>query len=122
MHFTEQQSSESEVNRVLDFWLASTIHSGGNIDDIPWSTAKQMYQTIDSIKVGPVPWRTMRFHYTGSLPAGTPPKWMRKSYDLCFQDPRLVLLEQIASPDLHGHFDYVPYMQFHKKRIVYGQT
>jgi hypothetical protein len=75
-----------------------------------------MYQTIDSIKAGPTPWKTVRIHYTGSLPARTPLKWMCESYNLCFHDPHLVLLEQIASPDLHGHFDYIPYMQFNAKK------
>jgi len=74
-----------------------------------------MHETIDSIKAGPVPWKTVRFRYTGTLPPGTPPKWMCESYDLCFCDPRLVLLEQITLPDLHDHFDYVPYMQFNEK-------
>jgi Plavaka transposase len=115
-HYTEQQSSESKINQALDFWLATTIRAGGDGDNIPWNTAKQMYKAIDSIKAGPVPWTTVRFRYTGALPPGTPPKWMCESYDLCFRDPRLVLLDQIASPDLHEHFDYIPYMQFNEKK------
>ena len=115
-HFTELQNSGPRINRALDFWLASTIRAGGNVNDIPWRTAKEVYETIDSIKEGSIPWKTATFRYTGPLPSRTPPKWMLETYDLCFRDPRGVLLNQIASPDLQGHFDYVPYMQFDEKR------
>ena len=65
IHFSNLQSSKSKINWALDFWLAMTMHAGGNIDDLPWSTVDQVYQTIDSIKAGPVPWKTVQFHYTG---------------------------------------------------------
>ena len=50
IHFSNLQSSKSEINQVLDFWLATTMHAGGNIDDLPWSTADQMYRTIDLLR------------------------------------------------------------------------
>ena len=115
-HFTEVQNSESRIDRALDFWLASTICSGSDADDIPWRTAKSVYRTIDSIKEGSVPWMTMTFRYTGPLPSGNPPKWMVESYNLCLRNLHDILLNQIASPDLQGHFDYVPYIQFNENR------
>lgn len=114
-HFTEVQNSEPRINQALDFWLASTICAGGDANDIPWRTAKDLYRTIDSIKEGSAPWKTTSFRYTGPQPPGTPPKWMLESYHLCFRDPRDILLNQIASPGLQGHFDYTPYMQFNRK-------
>ena len=74
--------------------------AGGDADDIPWRTAKEMYVTINSIKKGPAPWKTVKFQYTGPLPPGTPPKWMLQIYELCFCDPCIVLLNQIVLPDL----------------------
>ena len=71
--------------------------------------------TIDSIKQGPAPWKTVKFQYTGPLPPGIPPKWMLQTYELCFHDLRIVLLNQIALADLQDHFNYVPYMQFNGK-------
>jgi hypothetical protein len=75
-----------------------------------------MHQTINSIKAGPVPWKTVKFCYSGPWFPGTPPKWALQFYELCFHDPCLVLQDQLALPDLHGHFDYVPYMQFNEKK------
>ena len=99
-HFMELQSSGAEINQALDHWLASTLLAGGDADNIPWRTVKEMYTTIDSIKQGPAPWKTVKFQYIRSLPPGTPPKWMLQTYELCFHDPHIVLLNQITLPDL----------------------
>jgi len=116
-HFTVLQSFEAKINHALDHWLASTLlasrHANSNI---PWRMAKEMYATINSIKEGPALWKTAKFQYTGPLPPGMPPKWMHETYELCFHDPYIILLNQIALPDLHHHFDYVPYVQFNGKR------
>ncbi|KAI9444428.1 hypothetical protein F5148DRAFT_1278259 [Russula earlei] len=88
IHFSDLQSSIPKINQALDFWLATTMCTGGNIDNLPWCTADHMYQTINSIK----------------------------AVSLCFCDLCLVLQDQLASSDLHGHFYYVPYMQFNEKK------
>jgi hypothetical protein len=118
-HFTELQSSERQINQALDLWRAAVIQAHGDIANIPWDSAAQMYDTIDSIQEGSIPWNTIKFRYTGPLPAGTPPKWMTEDYELCFRDPRAILLNQIASPELQDHFNYVPYKQFdsHRERV-----
>ena len=115
-HFTELQSSAAQINSALEHWLATTLLAGGSADSVPWRNAQEMYTTIDSIKEGPAPWRTVKFQYTGPLPPGMAPKWMLESYELCFRDPRTVLLNQIALPDLQDHFNYTPYMQFNEKK------
>ncbi|KAG5220589.1 C2H2-type domain-containing protein [Salix suchowensis] len=121
-HFTTLQSSESQVNQALDLWLAAVVNAGGDPCLMPWQTAKQMYGTIDAIKEGPTPWKTIQFCYTGPLPKGTPPKWMQETYELCFRDPHSILLNQIALPELQDHFDYAPYMQFNAHMIMSGRT
>lgn len=115
-HFTELQSSLAQINTGLDHWLATAILAGGKADNVPWRTAQEMYTTIDAIKEGPAPWRTVKFQYTGPFPPGTPPKWMLETYELCFRDPRAVLLNQIALPDLRDHFNYAPYVQYNEKK------
>jgi hypothetical protein len=114
-HFTELQSSESHINQALDHWLAERIRNGGRVEDLPWSRARNMYDTIDYFKEGPSIWKTAKFQYTGSRPTGIPPKWMTQSYDLVFRDARTILLDQISLPELDGHFDYTPYIQFNEK-------
>jgi hypothetical protein len=73
-----------------------------------------MYNTIDSIKEGPSGWTTAKFQYTGPRPAGTPPKWMSETYELVFRDARTILHDQISRPELDGHFNYTPYIQYNE--------
>lgn len=61
--FAKLQASESNINHALDLWMAASLKVGGN-GDISWSSAKEMYFTIDAIQEGDVPWKTIPFKYT----------------------------------------------------------
>jgi hypothetical protein len=47
-HFSEQQSSEGHINCAIDFLAAQAAKSHIN-DDAPWSSASEMYATIDQV-------------------------------------------------------------------------
>ncbi|KAF4612586.1 hypothetical protein D9613_012721 [Agrocybe pediades] len=73
-HFVQLQSSERKINRGLDLWLAAQVKAG--IDSpLPWSSAQEMYSTIDEIQEGDAPFETVHFQYAGILPPN-PPSWM----------------------------------------------
>jgi Plavaka transposase len=114
-HFSELQSSETQINWALDHWMAERIRCQGRVEDLPWTKAQDMYNTIDSIKEGPSAWRTVNFCFTGPRPQETPPKWMLQTYELVFRNAQTILLDQISRPKLDGHFDYSPYIQFDEK-------
>ncbi|KAF8877448.1 hypothetical protein CPB84DRAFT_1880549 [Gymnopilus junonius] len=61
-HFTELQSSEQEINKGMDLWLAMTLKASNNMP-LPWSSVEEMYQTIDAIQEGDVPFETIHFKY-----------------------------------------------------------
>ena len=88
-HFMELQSSECQINQALDLWRVAIIQAQGDTANIPWDSTAQMYNTIDSIQEGSVPWKTVKFRYTGPFPAETPPRWMTEDYELCFVTPVL---------------------------------
>ena len=108
-HFIEVQSSEGNINKALDMWAATVMEFG---HDAPWKNATQLYQTIDNIQHGDAPWRLYSVRYKGPLPAGTPPKWMMESYDLCMRDSRQVLHHQLAMSDFADKINITPYRQF----------
>lgn len=83
-HFIELQSSEQQINKGLDLWLAATLKAGNNTP-LPWSSGKEMYATIDSIQEGDAPFKTIHFKYSGPIPPN-PPHWMTEAYELCMQD------------------------------------
>lgn len=72
-----------------------------------------MYETIDQIQSGPVPFRSYHFKYNGPMPP-TPPKWMTETYELFARDPRLVLQQQLATPEFSNQFNPVPYRRFNR--------
>jgi hypothetical protein len=111
-HFTELQSSESQIDRALDQWRAERVRCGGSPNSIPWSKTKDLLHTIDSIKDGPAPWKSSAFTWTGPRPKGQTPKWMVTKYELVLRDGDRLLRDQIALPELDGHFDYTPYIEY----------
>ncbi|THU97921.1 hypothetical protein K435DRAFT_608506, partial [Dendrothele bispora CBS 962.96] len=109
-HFVEQQSSEKRIERALDLWAASLLRSG---EDVPWKSAEEMYETIDSIREGKITWKTYSVKYQGPLPkTGTPPKWMTQEFELCARDAKEVIHEQLGTKEFDGKIHYTPYMQF----------
>jgi hypothetical protein len=79
----------------------------------PWASTEELYATIDNIQHGDAPFRSIKIRYNGPRPAGrTPPPWMTETYELCTRDARLVLVNQMASPELAGKVNLRPYRQF----------
>ena len=109
-HFTELQSSEREINKGLDLWLAATLKAGGDTS-LPWSSAKEMYQTIDAIQEGDAPFETIRFKYAGPIHPN-PPAWMMEMYELCTWNSQILLHHQLATTDFADTFNPKPYHQF----------
>ncbi|KAF8812067.1 hypothetical protein BYT27DRAFT_7221263 [Phlegmacium glaucopus] len=79
-HFAELQSSEREINKGLNLWLAPSLKAGDDTP-LPWSSAEEMYQTIDAIQEGDAPFDTICFKYAGPI-CPNPPAWMTETYEL----------------------------------------
>lgn len=109
-HFVRAQASEDNINVNLDLLKAAVTQSNGNLK-FPWLSAKKMYETIDQIQAGPVPFRSYDFQYCGPMPP-SPPKWMTQTYELYARDPRHVLQQQLSTPEFADHFTPIPYHQF----------
>ncbi|KAF9552778.1 hypothetical protein CPC08DRAFT_768043 [Agrocybe pediades] len=112
-HFVQLQSSERKINKGLDLWLAAQLKAGINLP-LPWSSAQEMYSTIDEIQEGDAPFETVHFKYTGTLPPN-PPSWMTATYELCTRDSRTLLHNQLATTDFARDFSSRPYRQFDSK-------
>ena len=109
-HFVELQSSEREINRGLDLWLAAVVKAGDNTP-LPWSSTEDMYQTIAFIQEGDAPFKTIFFKYSGPIPPN-PPCWMTETYELCTRDSQILLHNQLDTTSAADAFDYIPYRQF----------
>jgi len=116
--FVVCQNSEAKINEGLDILLAAISSAAGEKIEPIWNSAKQMYETIDSITEDALEWKQATFWYNGKLPQN-PPCWMLEAYTLSYRNSEEVLHEQMGTPDFDGEIDYVLYMEFNedKKRV-----
>jgi hypothetical protein len=112
-HFIEVQSSEKQIKKGLDIWLAEKLEAGDDTP-LPWTSAEEMYATIDAIQGGNAPFQTLSIKYAGPHPPN-PPCWMTETYELCTRDSHLLLQNQLVNSDFRDQFDYKPYRQFNHK-------
>ncbi|KAH9161675.1 hypothetical protein EDB89DRAFT_1861472 [Lactarius sanguifluus] len=118
-HYVRLQSSAEDIRQGLDLWraMATTTHQmdHDSCDGVPWKSAKEMYNTIDSISVGGVSWVTYQLSYNGPQPTGTLPRWMQETYKLNVRNILSVFEEQLASKEFDGQFEYTPYKEYDAK-------
>jgi hypothetical protein len=105
-HFVEAQSSAGLIDKALDLWAATVG------DSAPWKNSKELYATIDAIKLSESPWKTYTVRYQGPRPLGTAPKWMMQTYVLCARDSHQVLLHQLETAQYKDKINLSPYRQF----------
>ncbi|KAJ7769648.1 hypothetical protein DFH07DRAFT_866732 [Mycena maculata] len=98
-HFVQTQSSENDINIVLDIWAASVLKYGATA---LWNNARMAKH----------PGKTHTLRYSGPLPPGQPPKWMTQSYKLCTRDTRQLMHNQLGTIVFKDHVNFVPYRQF----------
>ena len=108
-HFSQQQTSGPVIDEALQLWAAQSAKNGYN--DVPWRSSGDMYKTIDQIQQGANPWKRIPFRYQGPVTEDSP-KWMTQDFVLVTCDIRHLLHKQIACPDFHGHWDYIPFIEF----------
>ena len=116
--FKRVKMSAANIDMLCTLWAASLNESDA---DPPFAGHCDLYNTIDAIPVGGVPWQSATFTYDGprpELPGGVEsPKWMESEYEIWFRDPRLLFKNMLGNHDFHGSFDYAPYRQYDKKGI-----
>jgi len=98
------------VDRLLSIWRATLVPHN---DEPPIIDHRDLHSTIDAINLGHVPWQSYTARYQGLRPDDAPtPEWMTTDYQLWYRDPRRVIRNILANPDLADSIDYTPYREF----------
>ena len=98
-----------QVDILFDLWAAS----GDNGTEPPFSSHNDLYETIDSIKLGDLPWICFTVRYNGPLLArGEVPSWMVTEHEVWCHEVCLLMHGQLANPDFDGEIDYSPLQIF----------
>lgn len=107
--FKEDQTSAGKIDHLLELWAATLVQHG---DTPPFSDHQDLYNVIDSISIGSIPWESHIFTYEGECPEQDPLKWMTTEYTIWYRDPRQLFHNMIGNREFAGHIDYAPLRQF----------
>jgi len=108
--YRRNQMPGSQVDVLLDLWSAS----GDDGTEPPFASHTDLYETIDSIRLGDLRWICFTVKYNGPLPVGEAmvPTWMTTEHEVWCRDVRLLIRDQLANPDFDGEIDYSPLRAF----------
>jgi hypothetical protein len=106
--FRKDEMSAPNIDTLMSIWgldMAQFDH------DSPFHSHQDMYNMIDSTKLGDAPWKCLKVR--PSEPADTPgaQQWKMSEYELWYRDPEIVLRNMLDNPDFDGEFDYSPYVE-----------
>ena len=99
--YCQNQMPADQIDDLLDI-IASSLPDS---TDPLFENHNDIYDRINEIAVGEVPWQCFTASYSGALPAITPP-WMLADYDIWFRDPRTLVRNQLANADFKDEVDY----------------
>lgn len=102
----------TRIDTLFVLWAASK-HTRTDSDP-PFRSHDDLYDTIDTICHGEVPWQSFSLHYNGPHPNTDVPPWMDGEYNVWFRDPHTLLQNQLGNPAFADEIDYVPIQAFDK--------
>ena len=103
--YRRNQMPGAQIDVLFDLWAA-----GGDYGcKPPFASHNDLYETIDSIPLGDLPWICFTVTYDGDngpLPDGEVPTWMITEYEVWCHNVCLVMRGQLANPDFNGEIGY----------------
>ncbi|KAG2088366.1 uncharacterized protein F5147DRAFT_748442 [Suillus discolor] len=116
--FRHNEMPGTQFDELMHIWAEVNGSEGGSGKPPPYANKKDLYDTIDTIDQGDVPWQSLTVqHGDANSLTGDPsaPQWKLAEYDVWFRDPHMLLCNQLSNPDFKDGFDHAP-------RQVYGNN
>ena len=107
--YSRDQMNAGNIDFLSMLWATSMLKHGGTP---PVQGHKDLYETIDAIPLGDIPWQCEKLYYDGELSPGTIPPWQQKEYEIWFRDPQQVVHAMLQNPDFQNQFEYTPFREF----------
>jgi hypothetical protein len=77
----------------------------------PFTGAKDLLSTIDSVEQGEVLWEAFQVTFTGEKGPNSA-SWQNAQYEVYYRNPDTVIKSMLENPDFDGLIDYQPYKEF----------
>lgn len=102
--YCQTQMSAPNIDKLLDLWASTLLKHN---ESPPFANHADLYNTIDSIPLGDVPWQSFSLEYNGDEVSedGTLPEWMTSKYEVWFRDLHAITKNMIGNPDYKDHAD-----------------
>ena len=94
----------NNINDLLQIWLVAVPPDV----DPPFNNKDNLYNTINQSSEGDAPWQHFTFLYNGKIPEGDTTPWKHAVFDVWFQDPHIIVHNQLGNPDFAGEMDCAP--------------
>jgi hypothetical protein len=112
--YRQSQMSGGDIDTLLNLWTRSILSINPS-ESGPFKDHKDVYETIDSVKLGHVPWESFSILYQGQRPdpavRETPP-WMKAENEVWFRDPQKLIHNILGNPDFAKETDWAPYQEY----------
>ncbi|KAJ3495158.1 hypothetical protein NLJ89_g10671 [Agrocybe chaxingu] len=105
--FRRSQLARSHVRELFQILSAFDLAKGGD-GSVPYTNDVDLLETIDSITVGDVQWRSFTITYSGNLEDGDETPWKKEEFLVWYRDPREVLINQLGNADFKSEMDFAP--------------
>ncbi|KAN0074525.1 hypothetical protein V8E55_011937 [Tylopilus felleus] len=97
--FTQNQMPGAQIDKLLDIWAASLLQVQAGAE-LLFTSHKDLYKSIDDSCLGDIKWNSFQVKYSGPQPNGNILPWMNNTYDVFHHNPREVVHQILANPDL----------------------
>ncbi len=102
--------SQGDVNDLMDLW-ALDLRKYEDEGQAPFSNHQALHKVIDEIQVGSAPWKCFETVVPEDLASDChAPEWQKRSYQIWFRDPDVVISNILANREFEKEFDTPPYV------------
>ena len=92
------------INELMELWAENI----GPDRNPPFADKQDLYDTIDSIDLGDVPWQSFSVSFNGEIREGDTTPWKHASYEVWFWDPQAILHNQLGNHNFACEMDFAP--------------
>ena len=101
----------TQIDKLLDICAASLLQVQAGAE-LLFTSHKDLYKSIDDSCLGDIKWNSFQVKYSGPQPNGNILPWMNSTYDVFHHNPREVVHQILANPDLAIQLNLAPYWEY----------
>jgi len=109
--YSKVQCSEPHIDRfcdILSAYICRKCHLDSDDPDNPPASSKDVYEMIDDITEGDVPWECFKLSYEGDVEPNDTTPWKRDEYEVWYRNPRDVLHSMLGNRAFEDKMDLRP--------------